>query len=197
MEKTGVSVDYVLNVFPTSTLPNHQSLVTGLYPENHGLIDNEFFNPENEKKYYGQSDAEWWSQSTPIWILNQQQGHKSGVCFWPGQRVRYKNMTPDYLPAKKYTRPYKRENKGDKEMPIKDRIKLVVDWLKNDDVTFVALYADTIDEVAHQYAPDSNRKKYKNMIKNALKETDQMMKSLKDQLEKENLTSKVNVIMIG
>ena len=38
--KDGVTVDYVKNVFPTNTYPNHQSIVTGLYPEEHGIIDN-------------------------------------------------------------------------------------------------------------------------------------------------------------
>ena len=32
-------------VFPASTFPNHLSIVTGLYPENHGIIQNSFENP--------------------------------------------------------------------------------------------------------------------------------------------------------
>ena len=32
-------------VFPTITFPNHYSLVTGLYPEHHGIVENSFFDP--------------------------------------------------------------------------------------------------------------------------------------------------------
>ena len=191
--KTGVSVEYVLNVFPTTTLPNHQSIVTGLYTENHGLIDNSFFNPDNGKIFNGQLESEWWSQSTPIWVVNQKQGHKSGACFWPGHRVKYENMTAEYLPDKKYTGPYKR----DKIMQMNDRLDLVVDWLKRDDVTFVALYAEQIDEAAHEYGADSNKTKNKNMLKYAIKTIDEMVKNLKEKLKEEKLSSTVNVILIG
>ena len=30
-------------VFPTKTFPNHYSIATGMYVENHGLIGNQFF----------------------------------------------------------------------------------------------------------------------------------------------------------
>lgn len=31
--------------FPTYTFPNHYSLVTGLYPESHGIVGNAFYDP--------------------------------------------------------------------------------------------------------------------------------------------------------
>src|SRR6188474_778998 len=33
-------------VFPTITFPNHYSLVTGLYPEHHGIVENGFWDPQ-------------------------------------------------------------------------------------------------------------------------------------------------------
>ena len=49
--KNGVTVDHVLNVFPTKTLPNHQSIVTGLYPEHHGMVDNGFMDKKTGLRY--------------------------------------------------------------------------------------------------------------------------------------------------
>lgn len=36
--QTGVRADYIKNVTTTSTWPNHQSILTGLYPESHGIM---------------------------------------------------------------------------------------------------------------------------------------------------------------
>uniref|UniRef100_Q9TSB2 Major acidic fibroblast growth factor stimulated PHOSPHOP, MAFP (Fragments) n=1 Tax=Bos taurus TaxID=9913 RepID=Q9TSB2_BOVIN len=49
------------------TFPNHYSIVTGLYPESHGIIDGE-----------------------PIWLTA-----KSGTFFWPGSDVKINGIFPD------------------------------------------------------------------------------------------------------
>ena len=40
----GISAARLLPVFPSSTFPNHWSLVTGLFPPAHGIIANHFYN---------------------------------------------------------------------------------------------------------------------------------------------------------
>jgi hypothetical protein len=44
MRAAGVSAARLTPVFPSSTFPNHWSLVTGLYPPAHGIIANQFLN---------------------------------------------------------------------------------------------------------------------------------------------------------
>ncbi|NBX60693.1 MAG: alkaline phosphatase family protein, partial [Opitutaceae bacterium] len=41
----GVRAERMNPVFPSKTFPNHYSLVTGLYPEHHGIVSNWFFDP--------------------------------------------------------------------------------------------------------------------------------------------------------
>ena len=43
--KNGVRAEYVQNVFPTVTFPNHYTIVTGQYSESHGIISNNMFDP--------------------------------------------------------------------------------------------------------------------------------------------------------
>jgi predicted AlkP superfamily pyrophosphatase or phosphodiesterase len=38
--------------FPSYTFPNHYSLVTGLFPESHGIVSNSFFDPKLQKYFY-------------------------------------------------------------------------------------------------------------------------------------------------
>ena len=48
---TGVTSRGLIPGFPTSTFPNHYSIVTGLYPGNHGLIGNSFYDRQRAQKY--------------------------------------------------------------------------------------------------------------------------------------------------
>ncbi|WVF71028.1 hypothetical protein IAT40_005825 [Kwoniella sp. CBS 6097] len=41
----GVKAESMQPVFPTLTFPNHWSLMTGLYPESHGIVANDFWDP--------------------------------------------------------------------------------------------------------------------------------------------------------
>ena len=41
----GVRAERMNPVFPSKTFPNHYSLVTGLYPEHHGIVSNWFLIP--------------------------------------------------------------------------------------------------------------------------------------------------------
>ena len=97
MIANGVTVDYVRNVFPTVTYPNHQSMVTGLYPEHHGIIFNSMFDEADGTRFEPETVEErWWNQSEPVWITNQKQGFKSAVCLWPGSEVILNNTCPSF-----------------------------------------------------------------------------------------------------
>src|SRR5581483_12315909 len=42
--------------FPSVTFPNHISIVTGLYPDHHGIVSNTFWDPARKQRYsMGQS----------------------------------------------------------------------------------------------------------------------------------------------
>jgi predicted AlkP superfamily pyrophosphatase or phosphodiesterase len=38
----GTQAEFIYPSFPSKTFPNHYTIVTGLYPESHGIIDNSF-----------------------------------------------------------------------------------------------------------------------------------------------------------
>src|SRR5689334_21620844 len=43
--REGVRAQGLIPVFPSVTSPNHYSIVTGLYPERHGIVGNMFYDP--------------------------------------------------------------------------------------------------------------------------------------------------------
>ncbi len=42
IKEAGVSAKSLRPCFPSKTFPNHISIVTGMYPEHHGIISNNF-----------------------------------------------------------------------------------------------------------------------------------------------------------
>ena len=46
----GVRAKGLIPVFPSKTFPNHYSMATGLYPENHGIVSNVFYDVTNGVK---------------------------------------------------------------------------------------------------------------------------------------------------
>ena len=43
--------DGMIPSYPSVTFPNHYTIVTGLYPEHHGIVANNFYDPERKKSY--------------------------------------------------------------------------------------------------------------------------------------------------
>jgi predicted AlkP superfamily pyrophosphatase or phosphodiesterase len=65
----GSHAEYMRNVFITKTFPNHQSIATGLYPEVHGILGNEVFDPDyNKTLKYGHDLWHFSDTVVPIWV---------------------------------------------------------------------------------------------------------------------------------
>ena len=48
----GASVpEGMIPAYPSLTFPNHYTLVTGLYPEHHGIVGNSFYDPARKERY--------------------------------------------------------------------------------------------------------------------------------------------------
>lgn len=188
--KDGVRVEYVRNVFPTVTFPNHYTIVTGLYPESHGIISNSMYDPVASASFTMRTnDSKWWNKfAEPLWVTTEKQGQKSGMCYWPGYDVDYKGCKPSFTPSGLgFKRPFADSNNT---MPWKSRVDLIMSWLKNPDPpTFVTLYFDSPDEAGHCCGPDSVN------VTEEIRKDDEITGYLLQQLDKENLLDKVNLIV--
>ena len=49
--KNGTQAEGIIPCFPSLTFPNHYSIVTGLYPATHGLVDNGFYDAARNASY--------------------------------------------------------------------------------------------------------------------------------------------------
>ncbi|XP_029451931.1 bis(5'-adenosyl)-triphosphatase ENPP4 [Rhinatrema bivittatum] len=178
--KEGVLVEHVTNVFITKTFPNHHTIVTGLYAESHGIVANNMYDPVANKTFSpsNKNDSFWWNESTPIWLTNQMEGHKSGAAMWPGSDI-------PYLSASLFL-PY------NPKITFEQRVDTVTMWLTspNDPVNFAMLYWHEPDESGHKYGPEDVAK-----MTIALREVDMKIDYLVKKLKSSGLWETLNVII--
>lgn len=84
LAKNGLSAPFMLPSFPTKTFPNHFAIVTGLYPESHGIIANSFYDPILKQEFKIRNpdagDPKWWGKAEPIWsTVRKQVGYL--ICY--------------------------------------------------------------------------------------------------------------------
>ncbi len=78
----GAVAPRMLGVVPTNTFPSHVSLVTGVDPERHGLVNNSFVDPE--RGAFDKQDIASWIEVEPIWSLLERAGVPTASYHWVG-----------------------------------------------------------------------------------------------------------------
>ncbi len=142
----GVRSQGLIPSFPAVTFPNHYTLVTGLYPDHHGIIANAMFDRSiGPDKFTMSSDTAknpvWWG-GEPVWQTVIRNGGKSAAMFWPGSEA----VKPTYWRT------------FDDEVSNEDRVTQVLDWLKLPEgqrPSFNTLYFSETDHAGHESGPDS------------------------------------------
>jgi len=149
--KRGVwAPDGMLPSFPSLTFPNHFTIVTGLYPEHHGLVANNFYD-DTKRARYAISDAKAvtdgsWYSGTPLWSLAESQGMRTACFFWPGSEAKIAGFQPTY------------SLKFDDKIDDTARIEQVLAWLRlpqADRPHFITLYYSEPDHEGHEFGPDA------------------------------------------
>jgi alkaline phosphatase D len=149
--RQGVSApEGMLPSYPSFTFPNHISIVTGLYPEHHGIVANSFYDAARKASYAlndpaAVTDGAWYS-GTPLWSLAESQGMRTACMFWPGSEAKIAGYRPTYY--------LKYENAIDSQA----RVEQVLAWLKLPEAErphFITLYFGSPDHEGHQFGPDA------------------------------------------
>lgn len=74
--------DRLVPSHPANTFPNHVTLVTGVVPEKHGLVDNRFRDPERGD--FQRRDIQTFIEVPPLWSLLESAGIPTAAYHWVG-----------------------------------------------------------------------------------------------------------------
>ena len=171
-EAKGVKAEAMIPSYPSLTFPNHYTIVTGLYPSHHGLVNNRFFDVASGKEYnMGNkkmvAEGKWYG-GTPLWVLAEKQGMLSASFYWVASEADIQGIRPTYL----YT--------YNESISIEQRIQAVKNWLSlpaEKRPHLITFYFPQVDHDAHEYGPEDPR------VGDAVKWVDQSIAQLQAALD--------------
>ncbi|ROL46281.1 Ectonucleotide pyrophosphatase/phosphodiesterase family member 1 [Anabarilius grahami] len=129
LRKCGTSTPYMQPAYPTKTFPNHYTIVTGLYPESHGIVDNKMYDVTRNASFSLKVDEKFnpsWYLGEPVWLTAMRNKLKTATCFWPGSDVKINGQYPNF-------------------------------WMKYNRPDFYTLYFEEPDASGHKYGPMSSQ----------------------------------------
>ncbi|PVX50809.1 alkaline phosphatase D [Balneicella halophila] len=184
--KEGVRVQRMIPSNPTKTFPNHYSIVTGLYPDHHGLIGNAFYAPDLGKSYQVRDrksveNGDFYG-GEPIWNTARKAGLQTASYFWVGSEAQINKMQPQKW--KKYN------EKANFEV----RIDSVISWLKlphKERPRLITLYYHEPDKSGHHFGPDSPE------VAEQVKYVDEQIGNLYKKLMQLPIADSINLIVLS
>jgi alkaline phosphatase D len=144
--------------YPSLTFPNHFTIVTGLYPEHHGLVANSFYD-ESRHARYGIGDAKAvkdgsWYSGVPLWSLAESQGMNAACLFWPGSEAEIAGHRPTWFAVFDKTQASDEVEKA----RIDDAVALLK-MPESERPHFITIYFSEPDHEGHEFGPDAPQTK--------------------------------------
>ncbi len=182
---SGVRTDRLVPSFPSKTFPNHYTLVTGLYPEHHGIVANTMVDPVLGRFTIGDNpavrDGRWYG-GEPIWVTAEKNGLRTAPYLWPGSEAEIAGYRPTWY------------EKFSATVPRAERVRKVLHWLAmppDSGPSFITLYFQDVDDASHAVGPNGAR------TDTAIAAVDSAVGALVDGIARLGMTSRVNLLVVS
>ncbi|CAO3701993.1 unnamed protein product [Rhizopus stolonifer] len=180
----GIRAKYLHPSFPPSTFPNHWTLITGLYPEAHGIVRNEFYDPDLDMFFEHANatitkDHRWW-KGEPLWYTSRKNRQKTASIMWPGSNTRYN--TPDYVV------PF------NNSVTMQEKMQTTLNWLDlsyDERPQMISIYVQQVDQEGHRGGPNGPK------MNNYIQQVDDAVGYLTRGLEERSIDSHVHVVIVS
>jgi predicted AlkP superfamily pyrophosphatase or phosphodiesterase len=177
----GLRVRELIPAFPVLTFPNHYTIVTGLYPEHHGVVGNNMRDPAIGEPFSMSAatakDSRWWG-GEPLWVTAERHGLRTASLFWPGTEAEIGGVRPtDWRPF-------------DGALTARQRVAQLIDWLgrpEGERPSFIMLYLDDADGAGHDHGPDSAA------VRAAAKTLDESLRTIVDAVARLGLAGRTTI----
>jgi predicted AlkP superfamily pyrophosphatase or phosphodiesterase len=186
LAREGVRSDGLVPVFPSKTFPSHYTIVTGLWPERHGIVGNNMWDPEWDARFSlgnraAVQDARWWG-GEPLWVTAQTQGRVAAALYWPGSEAPIRGVRPTHWRA------------YDGSLPGEARVDRALAWLDlpaPERPSLVTLYFSDTDEAGHEFGPEAAQ------TREAVRRLDGHLARLLSGLEARGIDDEVNLVVVA
>ena len=179
----GVIAESLMPIFPSLTFPNHYSIATGTYSDEHFISGNLFYSKVHNQKYsmYKRETVEdpKFYGGEPIWVTAEKQGVKTASYFWVGSEAPIKGIQPSIF--KRY----------DAQVQYSSRVDSIISWLKlpiKKRPKLLMLYFNEPDKSGHIYGPNSLE------VLNAIEIADKMVGKLVNGLNKNMINANIIIL---
>ncbi len=185
LAQQGASAAVMRPSFPSVTFPNHYTLVTGLRPDQHGIVANTMEDPQIPgvrfalSKREAVTDRRWWDMAEPFWVTAEKASVKTGTMFWPGSEADIQGVRPSQWAV------------FDEKMSPDTRVDTLLGWLDLPAVQrprLLTLYFDQVDHAGHDFGPDSPQ------IAQAVAEVDAALGRLRAGLQQRGLQANLVIV---
>lgn len=181
----GVKAKAMRPAFPSKTFPNHYTLVTGLYPESHGIVLNKFYDPEFDATFTLRNgsprEGRWWG-GEPLWVTAVKAGVRSGCVFWPGSEAEIAGHRPTYY------------LQYDGNMPYRARVEQLIQWAALPDAeapSVFTLYMEAVDTAGHRFGPLTPE------VRQAMQAVDDALAYLLQLLEENGMADTTDIVVVS
>ncbi|RYZ75388.1 MAG: alkaline phosphatase family protein, partial [Proteobacteria bacterium] len=140
--------------YPAKTFPSHYTLVTGVKPTKHGIVSNEFFDPDLKKSFavderLAVEDPNFYL-AEPLWITAQKNGMRTASYFWIGSETAIQGMLPN-----SYYR-------FSQQISAAAEVDQILEWIRLPEGVrphLILGYLPEVDLAGHRYGTKSNELK--------------------------------------
>jgi predicted AlkP superfamily pyrophosphatase or phosphodiesterase len=186
LARRGVRARWLVPSFPTKTYPNHYAIATGLYPEHHGIVENNMYDAGfgavfTLSRREEVENGRWWL-GEPIWVTAERQGQRAASVFFPGTEAAIGGVRPTFW--KRY----------DERVPNSERVDTILSWLDlpaAERPTCLSLYFSDVDDAGHEFGPEASE------TKKAVAKVDGDIGRLIEGLEARKIFGRVNLIVVS
>lgn len=171
--------------YPSLTFPNHYSMATGLHPNNHGLVGNEFWDEQGNHYKIGKRSAvenPIFYFGEPLWNTARRAGLRSASFFWVGSETAVGGHQPDIW------------KRFDSNVPYRNRADSVISWLQlpiAERPRLVMWYLEEPDHTGHHYSPEGEE------TKQMIRLVDSVVGYFRERLAQLPIASKVDFILVS
>lgn len=181
--REGAHAKALIPVFPSNTFANHYTIVTGLHPSHHGIINNDFFDPRLGEYFHytvraSVQDERWWG-GEPIWTTAIKQGRRACTSFWVGSETKVGGIAPTAW------HPY------DARVPFERRFEELFTWLHwpaAERPAVITFYLEETNSIGHKFGPGSPE------LVQAIKMQDERIGKILARLHDETIAANVVIV---